>query len=55
MFNNIAMSRQNHYLYALAVGDPDSGIVPGTAWKDISKDWVCPVRGLAKDVFTPVE
>ena len=37
------------------VGDPDSGIAPGTAFEDIPDDWVCPVCGLGKDVFVPVE
>ena len=42
------------YIYDPAVGDPDSGIAPGTAWEDIPEDWVCPVCGLGKDAFTPV-
>ena len=29
------------YVYDPAVGDPDSGIAPGTAWEDIPEDWVC--------------
>ena len=43
------------YIYALAVGDPDGGIAPGTAFEDIPDDWVCPICGLGKDVFVPVE
>ena len=31
------------YVYDPAVGDPDSGIAPGTAFEDIPDDWVCPV------------
>ena len=38
-----------------AVGDPDGGIAPGTAFEDIPDDWVCPICGLGKDVFVPVE
>ena len=41
------------YVYDPEVGDPDSGIAPGTAWEDIPEDWVCPVCGLGKDAFTP--
>jgi len=42
------------YEYDPAVGDPDSGIAPGTAWEDIPEDWVCPVCGLGKDAFDQV-
>lgn len=43
------------YIYDPAVGDPDGGIAPGTAFEDIPDDWVCPICGLGKDVFTVVE
>ena len=33
------------YEYDPEVGDPDSGIAPGTAFEDIPEDWVCPVCG----------
>ena len=39
------------YEYDPAVGDPDNGIAPGTAFEDIPDDWVCPICGLGKDVF----
>ena len=42
------------YIYDPEVGDPDSGIAPGTAVEDIPDDWVCPVCGLSKDMFTKV-
>lgn len=32
--------------YDPAVGDPDGGIAPGTAFADIPDDWVCPVLSL---------
>ena len=32
------------YIYDPALGDPDSGIAPGTAFEDIPEDWVCPNR-----------
>ena len=34
---------------------PDGSIAPGTAFEDIPDDWVCPLCGLGKDVFVPVE
>lgn len=40
------------YVYDPAVGDPDNGVAPGTAWEDVPEDWVCPVCGLGKDSFT---
>ena len=40
------------YVYDEALGDPDNGIAPGTAWEDVPADWVCPVCGLGKDSFT---
>ena len=43
------------YIYDPVVGDPDSGIAPGAAFEDIPDDWVCPICGLGKDVFVPVE
>ncbi len=33
------------YIYDPAVGDPDGGIEPGTAFEDIPEDWVCTVCG----------
>ncbi|MGI6777388.1 MAG: rubredoxin [Acetivibrionales bacterium] len=43
------------YVYDPTVGDPDSGIAPGTAFEDIPSDWVCPVCGVSKDQFEAVE
>lgn len=40
------------YVYDPEVGDPDGGIAPGTAFKDIPEDWVCPVCGVGKDQFS---
>ncbi len=39
------------YVYDPAVGDPDSGVAPGTAFEDLPDDWVCPVCGAAKAQF----
>lgn len=38
--------------YDPAVGYPDGGIAPGTAWKDIPEDFVCPVCGAGKEEFS---
>jgi rubredoxin len=43
------------YVYDPKEGDPDSGIAPGTPWEDVPDDWVCPLCGVGKDQFTPVD
>ena len=43
------------YEYDPAVGDPDNGIAPGTAFEDLPDDWVCPICGLGKEVFVAVD
>jgi len=40
------------YVYDPELGDPDNGVAPGTAWKDLPDDWTCPTCGLDKDSFT---
>jgi rubredoxin len=40
------------HVYDEALGDPDSGIAPGTRWEDIPDDWVCPDCGSTKSDFT---
>nr|WP_072515105.1 rubredoxin [Ndongobacter massiliensis] len=42
------------YIYDPALGDPDNGIAPGTAFEDLPEDWVCPMCGVGKDEFEPV-
>ena len=39
------------YVYDPAIGDEENGVAPGTAWKDVPADWVCPICGLDKEVF----
>jgi rubredoxin---NAD+ reductase len=41
------------YVYDESVGDPDSGLPPGTLWEDIPEDWSCPKCGAAKGYFEP--
>ncbi len=43
------------YIYDPDKGDPDGGIPPGTDFEDIPDDWVCPVCGVSKDMFEPLE
>jgi rubredoxin len=43
------------YVYDPEKGDADGGIKPGTAFEDISPDWVCPVCGAGKEQFVKVE
>ena len=39
------------YVYDPALGDPENGVAPGTAWEDVPEDWVCPTCGLGKDAI----
>ena len=39
--------------YDPAVGDPENGIKPGTAFEDLPEDWVYPLCGVGKDQFSP--
>ena len=40
-----------NYIYDPEKGDPDGGVVPGTAFEEIPDTWVCPVCGASKDQF----
>lgn len=39
------------YIYDPAIGDPDNGIKPGTAFESLPDTWVCPVCGVGKSEF----
>lgn len=39
------------YVYDPEKGDPDSGVEPGTPFKELPDDWVCPVCGADKSMF----
>ena len=41
--------------YDPAVGDPDNGIAPGTAFEDLPEGFVCPLCGVGKDQFKSEE
>lgn len=43
------------YVYDPVEGDVDGGIPPGTAFEDIPDDWYCPVCGVTKEDFEPIE
>ncbi len=42
------------YIYDPALGDPDSGVNPGTAFQDVPDDWICPECGAPKSAFEKV-
>jgi len=39
------------YVYDPELGEPDSGIKPGTPFEELPNDWVCPVCGAPKSDF----
>ncbi|WMJ23398.1 rubredoxin [Paludicola sp. MB14-C6] len=39
------------YVYVPADGCEDQNVAPGTAWEDVSEDFVCPICGVGKDQF----
>jgi rubredoxin len=43
------------YVYDPEEGDPDSGIAPGIEFEDVPDNWYCPVCGVSKRDFEPVE
>lgn len=43
------------YIYDPEEGDPHAGIEPGTAFEDIPDDWVCPICGVTKKDFVPID
>lgn len=40
-----------NHIYDPALGDPDSGIAPGTPFDQLPDDWSCPDCGVTKDDF----
>jgi rubredoxin len=44
-----------NHVYDPAVGDPDSGIPPGTPFDKLPADWCCPDCGSRKEDFEPME
>lgn len=42
------------YIYDPELGDADSGVNPGTPFKKLPENWVCPICGAGKDQFEEV-
>ena len=40
------------WVYDEAEGCPESGIAAGTAFEDLPEDFVCPLCGVGKDMFS---
>jgi rubredoxin-NAD+ reductase len=40
------------YEYDEAAGDESMGIAPGTLWKDVPEDFLCPQCGAGKSEFS---
>ncbi len=43
------------YIYDPEKGDADAGIAAGTSFESLPADWVCPICGVGKDQFSPVD
>ena len=43
------------FVYNEAEGFPDHGIPPGTRWRDVPEDWICPDCSATKADFEMVE
>ena len=43
------------YIYDPETGDPDRGVAPGTAFEDVPKLWTCPLCGMDKAMFKPLD
>ncbi len=43
------------YVYDPALGDPDNGVVAGTAFEKLPAGWVCPVCGALQDAFEKID
>jgi rubredoxin len=43
------------WVYDPQSGLRDQGIEPGTAWEDVPDDFTCPLCGVGKDQFQPVD
>jgi len=43
------------YIYDPEVGEESAGVAAGTAGEDVPDDFVCPLCGVGKEDFSPVE
>jgi len=42
------------YIYNEDAGDPSHNVSPGTVWRKLPEDWVCPICGADKSEFEKV-
>ena len=40
------------FVYDENTGDPDNDIDSGTLWKDVPDNFVCPICGVGKNMFS---
>lgn len=43
------------WIYDPEVGVPEEDIEPGVAFEDLPEDFICPLCGVGKDQFSPVD
>jgi rubredoxin len=43
------------HIYDESLGDPDTGVLPGTKWEDVPPNWTCPDCGARKEDYELVE
>ncbi|MCH5306075.1 MAG: rubredoxin [Rikenella sp.] len=43
------------WVYNPEEGCPEKGIAPGTPFEELPDDFECPLCGVGKDMFSPVE
>lgn len=43
------------YIYDPEEGDPDNDVAAGTAFEDVPEDWLCPLCGVGKEDFSPLD
>ena len=44
-----------NYIYDSQKGDPEYGFEAGVDFEELPEDWICPICGVGKELFTPVE
>ena len=42
------------YEYDEQKGDPDNGVALDTQWENVPDNWVCPLCGVGKDMFSKI-
>ncbi len=43
------------HVYDPKEGDPKGGIEPGTEFEHVPNDWTCPVCGVSKGEYKPID